>query len=73
LLSQTSTHPGVESSNYVLERAIHPCVVQEQERLGHSTTAITLGVYSHVSPTLHDNSASHVAALIHPQIRNPTA
>lgn len=33
-----------------LEQGIHPRVVQE--RLGHSTIAITLGIYSHVSPTL---------------------
>ncbi|MEA2686470.1 MAG: hypothetical protein QOE93_1665, partial [Actinomycetota bacterium] len=32
-----------------LERGIHPRVVQE--RLGHSTIAITLGIYSHVAPT----------------------
>ncbi len=31
-----------------LEQGIHPRVVQE--RLGHSTIAITLGIYSHVSP-----------------------
>jgi len=38
-----------------LERGIHPRVVQE--RLGHATIAITLGIYSHVSPTLHDEAA----------------
>src|SRR5205807_1869230 len=45
-----------------LERGIHPRVVQE--RLGHSTIAITLGIYSHVSPTLHDEAANLVAALV---------
>ena len=45
-----------------LEQGIHPRVVQE--RLGHSTIAITLGIYSHVSPTLHDEAAPTVAALI---------
>jgi len=45
-----------------LEKGIHPRVVQE--RLGHSTIAITLGVYSHVSPTLHDEAAALVANLI---------
>ena len=44
-----------------LERGIHPRVVQE--RLGHSTISITLGMYSHVGPTLHDEAASTVAAL----------
>ncbi|MDQ6909311.1 MAG: site-specific integrase [Actinomycetota bacterium] len=45
-----------------LEQGIHPRVVQE--RLGHSTIAITLGIYSHVSPTLHDEAAEIVAGLI---------
>ena len=45
-----------------LERGIHPRVVQE--RLGHSTIAITLGIYSHVSPTLHDEAAEVVAGLV---------
>jgi integrase len=45
-----------------LEQGIHPRVVQE--RLGHSTIAITLGIYSHVTPTLHDEAAELVAGLI---------
>ena len=45
-----------------LEQGIHPRVVQE--RLGHSTIAITLGIYSHVSPTLHDEAATLVAHLV---------
>jgi integrase len=45
-----------------LEKGIHPRVVQE--RLGHSTIAITLGIYSHVSPTLHDEAAELVASLV---------
>ncbi|MGH9110990.1 MAG: tyrosine-type recombinase/integrase [Acidimicrobiales bacterium] len=44
-----------------LEQGIHPRVVQE--RLGHSTISITLGIYSHVSPTLHDEAASQIAGL----------
>ncbi len=47
-----------------LERGVHPRVVQE--RLGHSTIAITLGIYSHVSPTLHDEAAQLVADLVMP-------
>jgi integrase len=35
-----------------------------QERLGHSTIAITLGIYSHVAPTLHDEAAQLVADLV---------
>lgn len=45
-----------------LERGIHPRVVQE--RLGHSTIAITLGIYSHVTPTLHDEAALAVSRLL---------
>jgi integrase len=44
-----------------LEKSIHPRVVQE--RLGHSKIAITLGIYNHVSPTLHDKAAEQVSAL----------
>lgn len=47
-----------------LERGVHPRVVQE--RLGHSTMAITLGIYSHVSLTLHDEAAQLVADLVMP-------
>jgi hypothetical protein len=35
-----------------------------QERFGHSTISITLGMYSHVGPTLHDEAAAHVASLV---------
>ena len=45
-----------------LEQGIHPQVVQE--RLGHSTIAITLGIYSHVAPTLHDEAAQLIADLV---------
>ena len=45
-----------------LEQRVHPRVVQE--RLGHATIAITIGIYSHVSPTLHDEAANLVGKLI---------
>jgi hypothetical protein len=45
-----------------LERGVHPRVVQE--RLGHSTIAITLGIYSHVAPTLHDEAAELIGGLL---------
>lgn len=35
-----------------------------QDRLGHSTVAITLNIYSHVTPQLQSDAASTVAALI---------
>lgn len=45
-----------------LEQGIHPKVVQE--RLGHSTINITIDIYSHVSPTMHDEAANQIARLI---------
>lgn len=47
-----------------LQAGVHPRVVQE--RLGHSTIAITLGVYSHVSPKLDAGAAKLVASSILP-------
>jgi len=35
-------------------------------RLGHSTIAIPLGIYSHVSPTLHDEAGQAVADMMLP-------
>lgn len=45
-----------------LQAGIHPKVVSE--RLGHSTIAITLDIYSHVTPTLQREAADAVAARI---------
>lgn len=44
-----------------MRAGVHPRVVQE--RLGHSTIAVTLGTYSHVAPTMHDEAAELVAGL----------
>ena len=41
-----------------LTNGVHPRVVQE--RLGHSTIAVTLQTYSHVTPALHDEAARAV-------------
>ena len=40
----------------LLSRGVHPKFVQEL--LGHATTAITLGTYSHVMPSMGDATAS---------------
>ncbi len=40
----------------------HPKVVQE--RLGHANITITLQIYSHVIPTMHDQAADLVAGVI---------
>jgi len=45
-----------------LHAGIHPKVVAE--RLGHSTVAITLDVYSHAIPSMQREAAEAVAALI---------
>lgn len=45
-----------------LQAGIHPKVVSE--RLGHSTIAITLDIYSHVTPSLQREAADQVAAVI---------
>lgn len=39
----------------MLKQGIHPKIVQE--RLGHSTIAITLDTYSHVTPGLQEAAA----------------
>ena len=40
---------------------VHPKVAQE--RLGHSTVAFTLDVYSHAVPALQEEAAERVAPL----------
>jgi integrase len=45
-----------------LQSGIHPKVVSE--RLGHSTIAITLDTYSHVTPSMQRDAANQVAAVI---------
>lgn len=60
-LPKLSVH-GVRHSwaTQALEAGVHPRVVQE--RLGHSSIAVTLGIYSHVSTMLHDEAAALVAS-----------
>ena len=48
-----------------LQAGVHPKVVQE--RLGHATISITLDVYSHVIPAMHEDAALRVAALVGPR------
>ena len=42
----------------LLEKNIHPKIVSE--RLGHSTIAITLNTYSHVTPSMQEDAANKV-------------
>ena len=46
-----------------LRAGIHPKIVSE--RLGHATVGITLDLYSHVAPSLDQEAAETVAALLH--------
>jgi integrase len=45
------------AATLLLSRGVHPKIVSEM--LGHSTVAITLDVYSHVTPAMH-REAAHV-------------
>jgi integrase len=45
-----------------LQAGIHPKVVQE--RLGHSSMAVTLDRYSHVIPALQEDAATKIAAVV---------
>jgi integrase len=45
----------------LLEEGEHPRVVQEM--LGHSTVALRLGTYSHVTPTMQQQAARKMDAL----------
>jgi integrase len=47
-------------ATHLLRAGVHPKVVQE--RLGHSTPAFTLAVYSHVLPGIQEKGARLVAA-----------
>jgi integrase len=49
------------AATQLLERGVHPKVVQEM--LGHSTITITLDTYSHVIPSLHAHVADHMQLL----------
>ena len=42
------------------------CVKVVQERLGHSSIAITLDTYSHVAPTLQREAADKLGQLFAP-------
>jgi integrase len=45
-----------------LAAGTHPKIVAE--RLGHSTIAVTLDTYSHVIPSLEEETATRLAQLI---------
>ena len=44
----------------LLLAGVHPRIAQE--RLGHSTVALTLDLYSHVTPTMQEDAAAKIDA-----------
>lgn len=58
------TFHGLRHSHatFLLTANVHPKIVQE--RLGHSTISITLDTYSHVVPSLQEEAARHIDAVL---------
>jgi integrase len=52
----------------MLAKGIHPKIVQE--RLGHSTIAMTLDTYSHVVPGLQEAAAAKFDSLFKERVIN---
>jgi site-specific recombinase XerD len=50
----------------LLAQGVHPKVVQEM--LGHSTVAITMDLYSHVTPSLQTEAAQRLDAILGPSL-----
>jgi len=49
------------AATQMLQRGVHPRVVADI--LGHSDPAITMRVYSHVAPAMHDQAARAMETL----------
>ena len=54
-------------ATHLFQEGIHPKVAQE--RLGHSTIAITLDLYSHVMPGMQEDAAKKVDIALQAAIR----
>lgn len=50
------------TATLLLQANVNPKIVSE--RLGHSTTTLTLDVYSHVLPTLQEKATEHLEDII---------
>ena len=50
------------AATVLLGRGVHPKIVSEM--LGHSTVAITLDVYSQVTPAMHREAASVIEEVL---------
>ncbi len=56
------------AATLLLGRGIHPKIVADL--LGHSTTAVTNDVYSHVTPTMHQAAVGALEDVLRPARRN---
>jgi integrase len=56
-------------ASHLLARNIHPKIVQE--RLGHSSIAITMDIYSHLMPNMQDEAAMAVDGALRAAIKKP--
>ena len=52
------------AATLMLEQGVHPKVVQE--RLGHADITLTLNTYSHVMPSMQEEAAKKMDALLNP-------
>ena len=53
---------AISHANHMLASNVHPKIMQE--RLGHSSIGITLDVYSHLMPNMHEGAAATVDGLL---------
>ena len=61
--SSNSTGCAIHARRSYSRRNVPPKVVQE--RLGHKTIAITMDVYTHVLPSMQQEAAAKLGAMLH--------
>lgn len=57
------------TATLLLGRSIHPKIVADM--LGHSQISITLDLYSHVTPAMHEAAADALDSILGPSLRRP--
>jgi integrase len=55
-------------ASHMLEANVHPKIVQE--RLGHSSIAITMDIYSHLMPNMQEDAAARVDTTMRAALQN---
>jgi integrase len=53
---------GTVMASHLLQAGVHPKIVQE--RLGHSSIAVTIDTYSHLVPSLQEMAAQRIETII---------